>query len=164
MTTRHPPGPPPPHRAPAAAPGAGAAETVARVRLDKWLWAARLCKTRSLAADEIARGRVLVNGQPAKPAREVRVGDLLTLRLGEPRRELRVAALRTQRGPAAVAQTMYDETPASVQARLAAAERRRQGVEPAQAIVQGRPTKHDRREIERAKASWRRWSATADPD
>jgi len=143
---------------------AGAEDTPARVRLDKWLWAARCCKTRALAAEEVARGRVLVNGQPAKPARELRVGDLLTLRLGEQRRELRVAALCTQRGPAALAQTMYAETPESVQARLAAAERRRQGVEPALAIAHGRPTKHARREIERAQVQWQRWSASVDPE
>ncbi len=150
--------------APGSATHAAAEGPSARVRLDKWLWAARCCKTRALAAEEVARGRVLVNGQPAKPARELRVGDLLTLRLGEQRRELRVAALRTQRGPAALAQTMYEETPASVQARLAAAERRRQGVEPALAIAHGRPTKQNRREIERARAAWQRWSASADPD
>jgi ribosome-associated heat shock protein Hsp15 len=154
--------------APPPAPGSAAQPAAegpcARVRLDKWLWAARCCKTRALAAEEVARGRVLVNGQPAKPARELRLGDLLTLRLGEQRRELRVAALRTQRGPAAIAQTMYEETAESMQARQAAAERRRQGVEPALAIAHGRPTKHDRREIERARAAWQRWSASADPD
>jgi ribosome-associated heat shock protein Hsp15 len=134
------------------------------VRLDKWLWAARCCKTRALAAEAAARGRVLVNGQPAKAARELHVGDLLTLRLGEPPRELRVLALGAQRGPAALAQTLYEETPASVQARQAAAERRRQGVEPAQAIAHGRPTKQERRQLDRARAAWQRWSASADPD
>jgi len=150
--------------APDNAAQAGAGGALARVRLDKWLWAARCCKTRAEAAEAVVHGRVRVNGQPAKPARELRVGDLLTLRLGEQQRELRVAALSTRRGPAALAQTLYEETPASVQARQAAAEHRRQGVEPALAIAHGRPTKHDRREIERAKAAWQRWSASADPE
>ncbi|WP_119287479.1 RNA-binding S4 domain-containing protein [Azohydromonas sediminis] len=135
-----------------------------RVRLDKWLWAARWFKTRSLAADEVERGRVLVNGAPAKPARDVKPGDVLTIRQGDVRREVRVVALATVRGPAPVAQALYEETPASVQARREAAERRRQGVEPALAITHGRPTKHDRRELTRVKASWQRWSASLDGD
>jgi ribosome-associated heat shock protein Hsp15 len=135
-----------------------------RVRLDKWRWAARWFKTRSLAADEVERGRVLVNGAPAKPARDIRPGDVLTIRQGEVRREVRVVALATVRGPAPVAQALYEETPASVQARQEAAERRRQGVEPALAITNGRPTKHDRRELTRAQASWQRWSASLDGD
>ncbi len=136
----------------------------ARVRLDKWLWAARWFKTRSLAAEEVERGRVLVNGAPAKPARDVKPGDLLTIRQGEVRREVRVVALSAVRGPAPLAQALYEETPASIEARRAAAERRRQGVEPALAIAHGRPTKQDRRELTRAKASWQRWSASIDPD
>lgn len=134
----------------------------ARVRLDKWLWAARLYKTRSLAADEIDKGRVSVNGLVAKPARELRVGDRIELRQGVLRRELCVRGLSHVRGPAPVAQALYEETPASVQARQHAAEQRRQGVEPALAIAHGRPTKQQRRELTRASTSWQRWSASID--
>lgn len=131
-----------------------------RVRLDKWLWAARFYKTRALAADEIARGRVSVNGQPAKAARELRPGDRLDLRQGPLQRTVLVRALSTVRGPAPVAQALYEETPESVAARLRAAEQRRLAAEPAAAIEQGRPTKRDRRQL----ADWRRWSASVDDD
>lgn len=131
-----------------------------RVRLDKWLWAARFYKTRALAAEEVDRGRVEVNTQGAKPGREVRVGDTIRLRQGDDRREVKVLALSTVRGPAPVAQTLYEETPQSIAARQAAAETRRLGAEPAQAIEQGRPTKRDRRQL----ADWRRWSASLDDE
>ncbi|MCW5611488.1 MAG: RNA-binding S4 domain-containing protein [Rubrivivax sp.] len=130
------------------------------MRLDKWLWAARFYKTRALAADEIARGRVSVNGQPAKAARELRPGDRLELRQGPLLRTVLVRALSTVRGPAPVAQALYEETPESVAARLQAAEQRRLAAEPAAAIEQGRPTKRDRRQL----ADWRRWSASVDDD
>jgi ribosome-associated heat shock protein Hsp15 len=130
------------------------------VRLDKWLWAARLFKTRTLAAEEADRGRVMVNGQPAKPARELHEGDLLELRQGPLRRELRVRALSAARGPAPVAQALYEETPASVAAREAAVEQRRLAPEPAAALAQGRPTKRDRRQL----VTWDRWSASLEPD
>ncbi len=136
---------------PAATPAAG-------VRLDKWLWAARLYKTRSLAAEEVGRGRVLVNAQLAKASRELRPGDELDLRQGPVRRVLVVRGLSTARGPAPVAQALYEETAASVAARLQAAEQRRLAAEPAQAIEQGRPTKRDRRQL----ADWQRWSASID--
>jgi ribosome-associated heat shock protein Hsp15 len=129
-----------------------------RTRLDKWLWAARLFKTRSLAADAAGLGRILVNGQPAKAARELRTGDRLELRQGPLRRELVVLGLSAVRGPAPVAQALYAETPASVAARETAAAARRMGVEPASAIEQGRPTKRDRRQL----ADWQRWSASLD--
>jgi ribosome-associated heat shock protein Hsp15 len=127
------------------------------VRLDKWLWAARFFKTRGLSSEEIGKGRVVVNGQPAKAAREVKVGDLIELRL-QPPRVVQVKALSAVRGPAVVAQTLYEETPESVAGReqLAAARR----LEPAQTIAQGRPTKRDRRRL----ADWNRWSATDDGD
>jgi ribosome-associated heat shock protein Hsp15 len=128
------------------------------MRLDKWLWAARLYKTRALAAEEVSLGRVAVNGQPAKPARELKPGDTLTLRQGPVQRELRVLALSAVRGPAPVAQALYAETPESVAAREAAAARRRMGVEPADTLANGRPTKRDRRQI----ADWNRWSASSD--
>lgn len=130
------------------------------LRLDKWLWAARLVKTRALAVEQIERGRVLVNGQPAKPSRELKAGDRLELRLGSEARVLLVRGLSAQRGPAPVAQALYEETAESLTARAAAAERRRLAPEPAQAIEQGRPTKRDRREL----ADWQRWSARLDND
>lgn len=131
---------------------------VERVRLDKWLWAARLYKTRSLAAEEIGKGRITVNGQAAKAARELRRGDRLQLRQGMVVRELVVLALSLVRGPAPVAQTLYDETAESRAAREAAVAQRRLGIEPADSLQQGRPTKRDRREL----ADWNRWSASAD--
>ena len=129
-----------------------------RVRLDKWLWAARFYKTRSLACDDIDKGRVSVNGQVAKPSRELRPGDRLTLRQGPVFRTLEVLALSQVRGPAPVAQALYAETPESKAARLLAAEQRRLGAEPSLAIEQGRPTKRDRRQL----ADWQRWSASAE--
>ena len=116
-----------------------------RVRLDKWLWAARFYKTRSLAAQEIGKGRVLVNGQPAKPAREVAVGDLVSVRKEDPPLQVRVCVLGSVRGPAPVARRLYEETPESVAARERAAEMRRLAPEPAHDIAAGRPTKRDRR-------------------
>lgn len=131
------------------------------LRIDKWLWAARFYKARSLATEEIGKGRVLVNEQPVKPAREVRVGDRVTLRQGVVVRTVIVKGLSGQRGSAPVAQQLYEETGASRQAREKAAEERRLGTEPAHSIEQGRPTKRDRRNIERA---WNeRWSASLDP-
>ena len=134
-----------------------------RMRLDKWLWAPRLYKTRGLAVEFIEKGRVQVNGQPAKRARELHVGDLLALRQGaqgEIARELRVLGLSEMRGPAPVAQQLYAETPQSIAAREAAAKARPFVADPAQAIAQGRPTKRDRREL----AQWQRWSASAEPE
>lgn len=130
------------------------------LRIDKWLWAARFYKTRSLATEEIGKGRVLVNEQPVKPAREVRVGDRVELRQGAVTRTVLVKALSGQRGPAPVAQALYEETAASRQAREKAAEERRQGTEPAHSIEHGRPTKRDRRQMDNAWDS--RWSASLD--
>ncbi|MBK7062688.1 MAG: RNA-binding S4 domain-containing protein [Rubrivivax sp.] len=134
------------------------APTLERLRLDKWLWAARLYKTRSLAADEVGKGRVSVNGQSTKAARELRPGDRLELRQGVVTRVLIVQALSTVRGPAPVAQTLYEETADSRTAREAAAAQRRLGVEPADTLQQGRPTKRDRRQL----SDWNRWSASID--
>ncbi len=128
------------------------------MRLDKWLWAARLYKTRALAAEEVDRGRVRVNEALAKPSRELKPGDLLELRQGPVLRIVQVLALSHVRGPAPVAQALYAETPESITTRLAAAEARRLAAEPAGAIEQGRPTKRDRRRL----ADWQRWSASAD--
>jgi ribosome-associated heat shock protein Hsp15 len=147
-----------------AEPGArsalGAQVTEDRVRLDKWLWAARFYKTRGLAADEAGHGRISVNGQVAKASRELKPGDLLVLRQGPVQRTVQVLALSHSRGPAPVAQALYAETPESVAERLKAAEARRLGAEPAGAIEQGRPTKRDRRKL----ADWQRWSASADEE
>jgi ribosome-associated heat shock protein Hsp15 len=128
------------------------------VRLDKWLWAARFYKTRTLAGDEVAKGRVCVNDSPAKPARDVRVGDRIELRRDGDRRTVIVRGLSHVRGPAPIAQALYEETPESLAARAQAAEQRRFGVEPAQALTEGRPTKRDRREL----ADWQRWSVSVD--
>lgn len=128
------------------------------MRLDKWLCAARFYKTRALAVEEINLGRVRVGGQPVKPARDVKVGDLLSIRIGVVAREIEVKGLSHQRGPAPQAQALYAETPASITAREAAAEARRLAPEPAASITQGRPTKQDRRRL----ADWDRWSASVD--
>jgi ribosome-associated heat shock protein Hsp15 len=135
-------------------------EKLASVRLDKWLWAARFFKTRSLATQEIGKGRVQVNGQVAKPARDLKPGDVVELRQGHVLRTFRVAALSEVRGPAPVAQALYEETPESITRRDEAARQRRETPEPALAIEQGRPTKRDRRKL----ADWDRWSASVDPD
>lgn len=131
------------------------------VRLDKWLWAARFYKTRSLATQEIDKGRVQVNGQVAKPARELKPGDLLEIRqAAQSTRTIKVVALSHVRGPAPVAQALYEETAESVARREEQARQRRETPEPALAIEQGRPTKRDRRKL----ADWDRWSASIDPD
>lgn len=129
-------------------------------RIDKWLWAARFYKTRSLAVDEIGKGRVEVNGQSVKPAREVRMGDLVLLRQGPVTTTVQVLGLSLQRGPAPVARQLYLETPESAAARAQAAEQRRLAREPALSIAEGRPTKRDRRQLEH---HWNeRWSASLD--
>ena len=139
----------------------GVAETAAplRCRLDKWLWAARIYKTRALALEAIERKRVWVAGSPAKPAREVRPGNEIEIR--EPGglvRTIRVLGLSTVRGPAPVAQGLYAETEASRLAREQAQQLRRMGVEPGLSQTAGRPTKRDGRELR----EWDRWSACWD--
>ncbi len=134
----------------------------AGMRLDKWLWAARFYKTRSLATDEIGKGRISVNGQVAKASRELRVGDTVLVRQGPVARTVVVMGLSQLRGPAPVAQALFEETPDSLAARTQAAEARRLAAEPALSIEQGRPTKRDRREIERTQVEWQRWSASID--
>lgn len=130
------------------------------MRIDKWLWAARFYKTRSLASDEIGKGRVHVNALQAKPAREVKAGDTIALRQGPMTRTVRVLALSLQRGAAPIAQQLYEETPDSFRLREAAKEHRRLHTEPAAAQEQGRPTKRDRRTLQKA---WDdRWSASFD--
>lgn len=116
-----------------------------RIRVDKWLWAARFYKTRSLAASEVVKGRVLINGQPAKPARDVAVNDVISIRKHDPTTHVRVCAISNVRGPAPQARLLYEETPESVAAREYAAEQRRLAPEPAHDFTDGRPTKKDRR-------------------
>lgn len=111
------------------------------MRIDKWLWAARFFKTRDLAAKACELGRIESNGILAKPAREVRVGDLLRVRNESGDYHVNVLALSEIRGPAAIAQTLYLETEASRESRLKLAENRK-GVE-------GKPSKQDRRKIDR---------------
>jgi ribosome-associated heat shock protein Hsp15 len=118
------------------------------VRMDKWLWAARFFKTRSMAARACELGRIAANGQPAKPAREVRTGDLLQVKNDGGEFQVEVLALSEMRGPAAVAQTLYHETEASREARRKAAEERR-AMPHFEGFRGGKPSKRDRREIDR---------------
>ncbi len=131
------------------------------MRLDKWLWAARFYKTRQVAVEAIERHRVEVNGQPCKPSREVRLGDCIRLQQPGWWREVELLGLSFQRGPAPVAQLLYRDTPDSLHANAAAAERRRLSPEPASSIEQGRPTKRDRRQMDALQQSpaWDRWTA-----
>ncbi len=135
-----------------------------KIRIDKWLWAARFYKTRSLATDEIGKGRVAINDQTAKASREVKVGDMVSTRQGDITRTLKILALSDQRGPAPMAQALYEETPESIALREKISLQRRLAREPALSIEQGRPTKRNRRELEKAKdVGWNnRWSASLD--
>jgi ribosome-associated heat shock protein Hsp15 len=120
-----------------------------RVRVDKWLWAARFYKTRSLAADAVNGGKALVAGERVKPAKLLQVGDEVRLRLGPYEHVVIVRAISERRGPATVAATLYEETPASRAAREKLADQLRMA--PATFVYEekGRPTKRDRRDIER---------------
>ena len=115
-------------------------------RIDKWLWAARFFKTRELASKACEMSRITSNGQRAKPAREVRVGDMLHIRNDAAEWEIEVLALSQQRGPAAIAQSLYRETEASIELRRKANEERRL-LGPIASIPTGRPSKRDRRLI-----------------
>jgi ribosome-associated heat shock protein Hsp15 len=119
-----------------------------RVRIDKWLWAARFFKTRSLAGKACELGRVEAQGQPAKPAREVKAGDLLRVKNDSGEFQIEVLILSEMRGPAAVAQTLYRETEASRELRLKLAEERK-GMPHFESFREGKPTKRDRRELGR---------------
>ena len=136
-----------------------------KLRIDKWLWAARFFKTRSLACDEIDKGRVQVNGAAVKPAREIKAGDSVQLRSGAVTRIVTVLAISDKRGPAPQAALLYQETAESIAQRQLAAEQRRLAPEPALTLTQGRPTKRDRRDGEKLRSGqWdARWSATIDP-
>ncbi|WP_296507637.1 RNA-binding S4 domain-containing protein [Rhodoferax sp.] len=129
-------------------------------RIDKWLWAARFFKTRSLATDEVQLGRVQWEGRDVKPAKDVKVGDTLTIWQGKVKKTVKILIISEQRGPATLAQQMYAETEVSLQQRLAAAEQQRLSPEPAHTIAGGRPTKRDRRALQ---GGWNdRWSASLD--
>ena len=119
-----------------------------RVRIDKWLWAARFFKTRSLAARACELGRIESNGQAVKPAREVHVGDLLQVKNDSGDFQIEVLALSEIRGPAVVAQTLYRETEASRELRLKLIEERKM-MPRVEGMREGKPSKRDRREIGR---------------
>ena len=135
-----------------------------KLRIDKWLWAARFYNTRSLAVDEIDKGRVRINDLEVKPAREVKVGDTVALRQGPVVRTLVVRGISSQRGPAPVAQQLYEETEESLALKAQAAEQRHLNPEPASSLEHGRPTKRDRRSLDKAQGKdWNnRWSASID--
>lgn len=116
------------------------------VRMDKWLWAARFFKSRALAARACELGRIQSNGQPAKPAREVRMGDMLRITNDSGNFHVEVLLLSEVRGPASVAQTLYRETEESRVARLKAAEERK-AMRQFEPVPTGRPSKRDRRKI-----------------
>jgi ribosome-associated heat shock protein Hsp15 len=135
-----------------------------KLRIDKWLWAARFYKTRTLASEEIVKGRVEVNDAEVKPAREVKVGDSVKLRQGTIQRTVVVKGISGTRGPAPVAQQLYQETEDSLKAREQAAQQRREAPEPALSIEHGRPTKRGRRELDDAQRWGDRWSASIDEE
>jgi ribosome-associated heat shock protein Hsp15 len=124
---------------------------MARVRMDKWLWAARFFKTRSLAARACELGRIASNGQPAKPSREVHVGDRLQVKNDTGDFQVEVVLLSEMRGPAAVAQTLYRETEASRELRLKLAEERK-AMPHFEAWREGKPSKRDRRQLGRLRS------------
>ncbi len=116
------------------------------VRMDKWLWAARFFKTRAMAARSCELGRIQSNGQPAKPAREVKIGDMLRVTNDGGDFQVEVLLVSEVRGPASVAQTLYRETEASRESRLKAAEERK-AMRQFEPTPTGRPSKRDRRRI-----------------
>ncbi len=118
-------------------------------RIDKWLWAARFFKTRSLATDAVERGKVKLNGDRTKPSHNVKIGDTLLIDNGSTEWEVVVCGISDKRGSAAVAQTLYGETAASVEKRRLLAEQHHFFREPASAL-KGRPTKRDRRLLDQS--------------
>ena len=125
------------------------------VRIDKWLWAARFFKTRSLATDAVAGGHVRINGERVKPAKEVRPADVVEVRIGELRWTVVVRDVADRRGPAKVAATLYEETPESAAGRERAVAERRLA-RPLGADLGARPTKQDRRRLEALRRAQRR--------
>jgi ribosome-associated heat shock protein Hsp15 len=120
------------------------------VRIDKWLWAARFYKTRSAAQQAIEGGKVKLNGERTKPAKDLRAGDKLSINIGAYDWHITVLELSAQRGPAPVARLLYEESEESRSRREAEVARRRTLFEPATAL-KGRPTKRDRRDLDRFK-------------
>ena len=121
-----------------------------KMRIDKWLWAARFFKTRSVATDEINRGHVQIDQHDLKPSREIQPGDVITIVQAKIPRTVLVKGISEKRGPAPVAQQMYEETSESLEARAKAIERNRLSPEPALTIARGRPTKRDRRDLQKS--------------
>ncbi len=121
-----------------------------RCRIDKWLWAARFFKTRSLAANAIDGGKVRLHGERTKPAKELKPGDRLLIQVGECEWDIEVKGLATQRGSATIAQGLYVETPASVEQRALRVVQNKLARDPSR-MIQGRPTKRDRRDLDRWK-------------
>lgn len=128
---------------------------VDEVRIDRWLWAARFFKTRSTATDAVSGGRVHVNGARVKPAKEVRPGDTVEVTIGDTRREVLVLAVAERRGPASLAQSLYEETADSV-ARREQRSAERRFARPLGADLGARPTKQDRRRLEALRRANRR--------
>jgi ribosome-associated heat shock protein Hsp15 len=118
------------------------------VRIDKWLWAARFFKTRSAAQQAIEGGKIKLNGERTKPAKELKPGDRLVVHIGGYEWSIQVLQLSAQRGPATIARTLYEESEESRAHRALEVARRRRFHEPANAL-KGRPTKRDRRELDR---------------
>ena len=135
-----------------------------KIRIDKWLWAARFFKTRTLATDEVSKGRILVNDQIAKPSKEIKLHDILSIKRDGFVQIVTVLGLSENRGPASVAQLLYNETPQSLEAKLRWADQRKYAREPSSSIENGRPTKRNRRELDQTRANgWNdRWSASID--
>ncbi len=132
-----------------------------KTRIDKWLWAARFFKTRSLATDAVNRGHVQMQQQDIKPSREVKVGDTLTIWQAKVPQTVVIQGISEQRGPAPIAQQLYAETPESIRQRAVVTENRRLSPEPALSLEHGRPTKRDRRDLDKG---WNdRWSASIEP-
>lgn len=129
-------------------------ENPTSVRIDKWLWAARFFKTRSLAQDAVELGRVRVAGDRIKPSREVHLGDRFQIERAGENWDIEVTGLSVVRGAAPIAQTLYRETDASKERRLRVAQAKRTAIEPASTIEKGRPTKRDARMLRKFKESW----------
>jgi ribosome-associated heat shock protein Hsp15 len=125
------------------------------VRIDRWLWAARFFKTRSAATEAVLGGRVHVDGERVKPAKDVRVGDRLVVTIGDGRRTVVVRGLADKRGPASIAAALYEETPESLALREQRAAERRLA-RPLGADLGARPTKQDRRRLEALRRAQRR--------
>ena len=125
-----------------------------KVRIDRWLWAARLFKTRGAASEAVLGGRAHVNGTRVKPSKEIGAGDRVEVTIGDMRRELVVRAVAEKRGPASVAATLYEETPESV-ARKEQRSLERKLSRPLGADLGARPTKRDRRRLDALRAQMR---------